>query len=311
MLSGLFRFKPRSFDVINTHFAVPSGPVGYVLSKALHVPNVLSIHGGDLFDPSRSLSPHKTPIISNLVSSMLRTAHRVIAQSNDTKGNAYKYYDIKRPIEVIPLGIKRPVFKNKCRSDFDLKEDEIVFCTIGRLVKRKNIGDIFRILSRLKNDYEFKLLIIGDGPERNNLEKRALQKGLIDNIRFLGSVSDEIKFQVLNISDYYLSTALHEGFGLVFLEAMACSLPIVCYDRGGQKDFLVSGKTGFLVEFGNKMDFRHRIVELINHSKLRSNISEYNRSLMNKYYISTCAERYISLFSDVISEHSRAWLRMN
>ena len=128
---------------------------------------------------------------------------------------------------------------------------------------------------------------------------------LNSHVRFLGNVSDEVKFQILDLSDLYISTALHEGFGLVFLEAMECGLPIVCYDRGGQNDFLISGKTGFLVEFGNKDDFLGRIFELIRNSELKANISEYNRRLIKKYYISTCAERYISLFDDVIYESSR------
>jgi glycosyltransferase involved in cell wall biosynthesis len=301
---GLFKFNQKTFDVINTHFAVPSGPAGYVLSRVFKWPNVLSIHGGDIFDPSKSSSPHNTPVFSNIVTAMLKSADRVVAQSNDTKRNAYTYYKINRPVEVIPLGIKKPMFERKRRSDFDLKEDEIVFCTIGRLVKRKNIDDICSVLSRLKNDYSFKFLIIGDGPERGHLEALKVKLNLDNHVRFLGNVTDEEKFQILELSDFYLSTAQHEGFGLVFLEAMECGLPIVCYDRGGQNDFLISGKTGYLVELGNKDTFRSRIVELINNAELKASMREYNRRLIQNYYISACAERYISLFNDVIYKNS-------
>lgn len=308
---GFTGFKRKTFDIINTHFAVPSGPAGYFLSRAMKIPNVLSIHGGDIYDPSKSSSPHRTPIFSKVVYSMLKSADRVVAQSTDTKRNAYTYYKIDRPIDVIPLGIKKPVFKNKSRSDFDLKGDEIVFCTIGRLVKRKNIDDICSILSGLKNECKFKLLVIGEGPQRSHLEKLALQLGLNSDVRFLGSVSDEAKFQLLALSDFYLSTALHEGFGLVFLEAMECGLPIICYDRGGQRDFLESGKTGFLVEFGNRHAFGSRIVELIKNPQVRASMREYNRRLIKKYYINTCAQRYVSLFNDVICEHSKSRENMN
>jgi glycosyltransferase involved in cell wall biosynthesis len=304
ILHGFFKFNRNTFDVINTHFAVPSGPAGDVLSRVFKLPNVLSIHGGDIFDPSKSSSPHNTPIFSNVVTAMLKSADRVVAQSNDTKRNAYTYYKIDRPIEVIPLGIKKPVFERKRRTDFGLSDDEIVFCTIGRLVKRKNIDDICSVLSHLKNDYSFKFLIIGDGPERGHLEALKVKLNLDDHVRFLGNATDEEKFQILALSDFYLSTALHEGFGLVFLEAMECGLPIVCYDRGGQNDFLISGKTGYLVELGNKDKFRSRLVELINNAELKASMCEYNSRLIQKYYISTCAERYISLFNDVICENS-------
>jgi glycosyltransferase involved in cell wall biosynthesis len=301
---GFFKFNPNTFDVINTHFAVPSGPAGYVLSKVFKRPNVLSIHGGDIFDPSKSSSPHNTPIFSNVVTTMLKSADRVVAQSTDTKRNAYTYYKINRPIEVIPLGIKKPVFNRKRRSDFGLRDEEIIFSTIGRLVKRKNIDDICSVLSHLKDDYSFKFLIIGDGPEREHLENLKVKLNLDDHVHFLGNVNDEEKFQILDLSDFYLSTALHEGFGLVFLEAMECGLPVVCYNRGGQNDFLISGKTGYLVELGDKDKFRSRIVELINNAKLKARMREYNRRLIQNYYISTCAEKYIALFDDVICENS-------
>ena len=89
IIKSLSKFGRKTFDIINTHFAVPSGPAGYILSKYFDIPNVLSLHGGDIFDPSKSLSPHKTPILSNTVNVMLETADRVVAQTNDTKRNAY------------------------------------------------------------------------------------------------------------------------------------------------------------------------------------------------------------------------------
>jgi len=304
IIKGLSNFNRKTFDIINTHFAVPSGPAGYILSKYFKIPNVLSLHGGDIFDPSKSLSPHKTPILANTVNAMLKTADRVVAQSNDTKNNAHRFYKIKRRVDVIPLGIKKPVFTNKTRSDLGLDADETVFCTLGRLIKRKNIEDIFKVISHLRDTYNYKLLIMGDGPERKHLEGLISQLGLNGKVRFLGNVTEEVKFQVLNLSDVYLSTALHEGFGLVFLEAMECGLPIICYNRGGQNDFLVDGKTGFLVELGDKEGFYANIVKLLENAALKQRIGSYNRELIKSYYIDRCADKYIDLFEDVISERN-------
>jgi len=301
LLEAVFHLKRRMYDIINTHFAIPSGPTGYALAHIHRRPNVLSIHGGDIFDPSKPRSPHKTPLLANTVSWMLKTADRIVAQSNDTKINAKKYYDIKRHIDVIPLGIKKPVFEKKLRQDFDIGFEDRVFCTIGRLVSRKNIEEILAILSELKDNYTFKFLIIGEGPQRLHLEKLAEGYGLNGLVRFLGNVSDEVKFQILNLSDCYLSTASHEGFGLVFLEAMECGLPILCYNRGGQTDFLVNGKTGFLVELNDKKAFRNKLVELITNPELIDQFSLYNKQLAKEFYISGCAEKYIALFQEVIS----------
>jgi glycosyltransferase involved in cell wall biosynthesis len=301
IINTFFSRSTFPYDIINTHFAVPSGPVGQILSKLLGIPNVLSIHGGDIFDPSKTLSPHKTPILSNIVRFILKKADMVVAQSNDTRENAKKYYGIGKEINVISLGIKKPSFRKKKRSDFGLENDQILFTTIGRLVKRKNIEESLLILKEISNIFKFKLLIIGDGPEKNHLQEMAGRLGLYKQVLFLGNVSDEVKFQLLDISDCYLSTAIHEGFGLVFLEAMECGLPIICYNRGGQNDFLVDGETGYVVDFGDKRTFGKKVVDLVNNLELRYRISSHNRNLIKNYYISTCADKYLSLFEKVIS----------
>jgi len=79
--------RERRFDVINTHFALPTGPVGDGLSRWLDVPNVLSVHGGDLFDPSKQSSPHRHAILRTIVARLLRRADVLVAQSQDTARN--------------------------------------------------------------------------------------------------------------------------------------------------------------------------------------------------------------------------------
>jgi glycosyltransferase involved in cell wall biosynthesis len=303
VFKAFFNINANSYDILNTHFAIPSGPTGYVLSKVFLLPNILSIHGGDIFDPTRLFSPHNTFLLKDTVRTMLNKADRVVAQSSDTKKNAHKYYNANCPIDIIPLGIKKPVYERKCRKDFGLDSAEIIFCTIGRLVKRKNIDDSLKILSQLKNKYRFQFLIIGEGPERYRIESLIDRYGLKRTVRLLGNISDEEKYQILDLSDCYLSTALHEGFGLVFLEAMECGLPIICYNSGGQNDFLVNGKTGFIVELRDKSKYAKCVENIINNFDLRLKISAYNQSVVKDFSISNCADKYISLFEDVISKH--------
>lgn len=301
--ASLRQFGQQSFDIVNTHFAVPSGPAGFAVSKLFKIPNILSIHGGDIFDPSKSLSPHKTPGLSHTVQWMLKAADRVVAQSSDTRDNARRHYGIDRPIDIIPLGIKKPVFTPKSRGELGVPQDDFVVCTIGRLVKRKNIDDALQILSTLLPRTNMTFLVIGDGPERPHLEKLSLQLNMGRKVRFLGNVSDETKFQLLAVSDCYISTAMHEGFGLVFLEAMECGLPIVCYNRGGQIDFLASGATGFLVELGDREGFADKLQQVIDRPELRERFRSRNRRLIKDYYIRRCAERYLDLFSRALADY--------
>lgn len=288
--------RQKQFDVINTHFAIPSGPAGQYISTKHKIPNILTIHGGDLFDPSKSLSPHKTFGLKQTVRRMLHKADDVVAQSSDTKRNAQDFYHINRDIKIIPLGIKQNVYPAKKKSELGLPEDKLILSTIGRLLKRKDYPETLQIINRLKDQIPVQLLIMGEGPEEENIRAKINELNLQDSVTLLGRVNDEEKFQYLSVSDIYVSTAIHEGFGIVFLEAMECGLPVVCYNRGGQADFLQDGKTGFLIELGDVESFSLKLGELLKHRDLREKISEFNKDYVKKFYIANITREYEELF---------------
>jgi L-malate glycosyltransferase len=140
---------------------------------------------------------------------------------------------------------------------------------------------------------------MGDGPERPILEEKIEQYGLKSRITLAGRVGEE-KFQLMTAADIYVSTAIHEGFGLVFLEAMESGLPVLSYDNGGQTDFLIDGKTGFMVELGDIEKYSDRLVELIHSVELRKQMSRHNRKYIQNFYTSRCAEMYI----EILTKHS-------
>ncbi len=301
MLNAKTILQREKFDVINTHFAIPSGPAGQYISDRYGIPNVLSIHGGDIFDPSKSLSPHDTFGLKQTVRKMVMKADRVIAASSDTISNTEKYYGVDRKIDLVPLGIRPNPYPLKSRQELGLPADRYVFSTIGRLVKRKNIEDLLHVVREIRESTPSVLLIMGDGPEKEFIETTVRNLRIEDAVRLLGRVTDEQKYEYLNASDGYLSTAIHEGFGIVFLEAMECGLPVICYDRGGQRDFLKNGKTGYLVELGNREKFASRLKELLGSPSLRADIRSHNKEYIKEFYIEKVAEKYLSIFREAIS----------
>lgn len=288
--------KKENFNIINTHFAIPSGPTGNYISKKFNIPNVLSIHGGDIFDPSKSLSPHKTFGLKQTVRKMLNSADKVVAQSSDTKNNAKKFYNIDRSINTIPLGINPLKKYNISKSDLGIAEDQFVFSTIGRLVRRKNIEDLLLVFKEILDKYPSRLLIMGDGPEKDNINDKIKELNLDDNVMLLGRVSDEEKMQYLSITDLYLSTAIHEGFGIVFLEAMDYGIPVICYNRGGQVDFLQNNKTGYLIKLYDKKTFTSSVVGLLEDRDKMDQMKAFNKEYIKKYYIDNIAEQYLDLY---------------
>ena len=295
---GYELLKTQSFDIIHSLFAIPSAPSGLICAKKFRVPHVLSILGGDIYDPSKNLSPHKTPFLHYTVTKMIEESDKVIALSSDIKKRAVDYYNVSNNIDVIHLGIPKPVFKTKSRGHLGFKQSDILLVTVGRLVARKGLEDLVRVVATLE-DPNIKLIVIGDGPERTRLEELTKSLNLSKRIFFFGYVSDEIKFQLLNISDAYVSSSHHEGFGIVFLEAMASGLPVVCYDEGGQAEFLLDQKTGFLVGYGNHSLLTKKISQLCENATLRKEVGQFNRHYVEKFYIATCAKQYQCVYESL------------
>lgn len=300
-LRGLLMRPAQSFDVINTHFVVPSGPVGHFLSAISGVSNVLSVHGGDLFDPSKKLSPHRHAWLRGPVAALLRTADAVVGQSQDTVARVQSIYGVSRAVELIPLGIERPPRAPPTRREyFGLPADAFVLVTVGRLIPRKNNVQLVSMLwnPALANAH---LLIVGDGPDAQNIRAVAAAHGVANRVHTLGAVSDDEKYRALSVADVFVSTSRHEGFGLMFLEAMAVGLPIVCYDRGGQTDFLKSDVTGQVVPLDDVDGFVRALVQLQDSTELRARFAANNLRRAEGYSIEHCARRYEQLFESVVA----------
>ena len=309
IMTGMKLLKNERFDVINTHFVVPTGPVGAVLSRYGRIPNVLSLHGGDLYDPSKFLSPHRHPILRSFVRRLLRRANIVVGQSRNTLDNMRRLYTPDIDGVRIPLAIKRPPNGVASRQDYGFSEDDILLVTVGRLVARKSVEQLIAMVATLKDD-RVRLLIVGSGPEEKFLREEVIKRQLDDRVRFMGYVEETEKFRILRMSDLYVSTSQHEGFGLVFLEAMACELPVICYNHGGQTDFLRDGTTGFLVQLNESALFRERCESLINNAALRREMGETNKGLVEEYYIDSHTTKYENIFKEAIEaqgNRQRAW----
>ncbi|MEE8303283.1 MAG: glycosyltransferase family 4 protein [Candidatus Tectomicrobia bacterium] len=298
-LVGRRLLQTRHFDVIHSLFVIPSSPSGFLLAKKFRLPHVLSLLGGDIYDPSKRLSPHCTPLLHAAVEKIVNGSDVVVGMSSDIIGRAKMYYDITRDITLIPHSIERPAFTPQTRDHLGYASDDILLVTVGRLIPRKAVQDLLVVVRELHNP-KVKLLIIGDGPERSRLETDAKAWRISEQVDFLGNVSDETKFQILNISDIFVSSTQHEGFGLVFLEAMSVGLPIVTYNNGGHNDFLINNKTGFLVNINDIYLFTSLLRSIYEDKHLKKEISLFNKIRIENYYIERCAKKYQVLYNKIV-----------
>ncbi|MEK6915655.1 MAG: glycosyltransferase family 4 protein [Nanoarchaeota archaeon] len=280
--------EKNKYDLINTHFAIPTGPVGVKLSKKYGIKNILSIHGGDIYDPTKKLSPHNNFILRWIVRNVLNNSDYVVAQSSNTKENTIKYYSPKNRIDVIPLAYEPFSFNKVSRKSLNLSKNKKYLIGIGRLVKRKGFDFAIKALSRLPKNIE--LLIIGDGPEKQNLKNLANKLSVAQRVRFLGQLSQEKKFQYLNNSDIFFLSSVHEGFGIVLQEAMQVGLPIISTNNGGQTDIIKDGKNGFLVNYGDTEEAKDKIKSLLNKKRAKK-----NKEQIGKFNLKDIAKRYLEL----------------
>lgn len=308
LITGFFKgyvlCRKRKYSIINTQFALPSGPLGWILSKIFHLKNVLSIHGGDIYDPSKKLSPHRSPVFRRVVKFVLNHCDYVVAQSSNTKTNCEKYYMPKKPLTIIPLAFTKPQFKKIKRSELNIEDKDFIIVSIGRLVKRKAFDDAIKIVSKLSK-LPIKLLIIGDGPERDYLEKTIIDCEVTGKVKILGYLSNDEKFSYINCSDMMLMTSLHEGFGIIFMEAMFLGLPIACTNHGGQVDFVKHEKNGLLFNVGDVESGVKAVERLIKDQKLIKICSKNNIKDIENFYSDKIAAKYMNLFEEILINNKK------
>lgn len=285
--------KSHKYEFINTHFAVPTGPLGVGISKKFKIPNILSLHGGDIYDPTKKFSPHKWLIFRLCIKYVLNHSDYVIAQSSNTKENAQKYYHSKKQIQIIPLPYSKVEFDATTRESMGLNASDTYLISIGRLVRRKGYDYLLQALSKIKKN-DLKLIILGEGPEKEKLEKIMKEKKLEKRVIMPGFVSENTKFQYLNCSDIYVLSSVHEGFGIVLQEAMQVGLPIVSTNYGGQVDIVKENENGVLVENRSADALAQGINRLINNKPLMDKIRHNNLKKVTEFYADTIADAYIA-----------------
>ena len=297
-LKGVLLCARRRYRFINTHFAIPSGPVGAVLSVLFGLPNILSIHGGDIYDPSKRMSPHRHAVLRAVVNGILRQASWVVAQSSNTRENAKKYYDAVVPIEIIPLAYENIDFPRVQRSDLEMRDEIFYLISTGRLVERKGYHFLIDALSDLPSDVS--LIIIGDGPLQSALQKQAVKVGVAKRMIWTGFVTEERKFQYLAAADVYVLSSLHEGFGIVIQEAMQVALPIIATNHGGQVDLIDDGRTGLLVPPADAGALADAVRRLYDEPALREELARQAHGNLGVFELRSVATRYLELIGERI-----------
>jgi L-malate glycosyltransferase len=292
--------KLKRYQIINTHFSIPGGILGVIVSKILGIPNLLTIIGGDIYDPSKNSSPHKHLITRVINRFVIGSSNCVVAISNDTKKRAEKYYGIRKEIQVINYGFIPVEINKKTPLNNKQKSDNFILISVGRLIPRKGFEYLIHSLELLPSDIH--LILVGDGPCEPELKHLAKLCNVENRISFVGYKPRLEIFNYLDKADCYVLPSLHEGLGIVVQEAMYMGLPVVCTNNGGQTDLIREPRNGILVEPGNAKMLADAIYKYYSNRELSKEVGYNNKLDIKEHYISYNSEYYLAIFEGLINQ---------
>ncbi|MBW3469010.1 N-acetyl-alpha-D-glucosaminyl L-malate synthase BshA [Arthrospiribacter ruber] len=260
--------KYEQLDLLHVHYAIPHASAAYMAKQILkeegiYIPVVTTLHGTDI------TLVGKDPSYEPVVTFSINQSDGVTAVSEDLKKATFDHFDIKTDIEVIPNFIDLERFKKQKKEHFKLAicphgEKLLVHTSNFRKVKR--VEDVIKVFFEVRKIIPAKLLLVGDGPERDRMERLCRELGTCDDIRFLGKL--EAVEEVLSVADLFLMPSEKESFGLAALEAMACEVPVLSSNAGGIPELNIDGVTGFACEVGNIEEMTKRALEILDDRNL-------------------------------------------
>lgn len=253
----------HDLDVLHVHYAIPHASTAYFAKQILksagkNIPFITTLHGTDI------TLVGKDPTYKPVVTFSISESDAVTAVSHNLREETYRNFDIRKEIEVIPNFVDLRRFQQKDKDHFKkmlAPNGERILAHTSNFRKIKRVPDVVKTFARVREKMPSKLLMIGDGPERQHAEELARCLGVFNDVRFLGK-QDQMD-EILSIADLFLLPSEYESFGLAALEAMACGVPVISSNAGGLGEINIDGKTGFLCPVGDVALMSEKALELL------------------------------------------------
>jgi L-malate glycosyltransferase len=260
--------KNEKLDLLHVHYAIPHASAAYMAKQILktegiYIPVITTLHGTDITLVGRDAS------YEPVVTFSINQSDGVTAVSHDLRKDTFEHFKITQEIEVIPNFIDLEKFRKQKKDHFKkaiCPNQEALIVHTSNFRKVKRINDVVQIFANIHNEIPSKLLMIGDGPERNKAEKLCRDLNITDDVRFLGKL--EAVEEVLSVADLFLMPSEKESFGLAALEAMACEVPVISSNTGGIPELNVQGVTGFMSPVGDVEDMSRKALFVLDKDNL-------------------------------------------
>lgn len=303
----------KTLDIIHVQMPYFIAQLGARYSRKYHIPMVLTNHSNykeyELGVPvNRRLSKW---FFENMLKFFIKKCAAVVSPSEEIRQQLIRYYKIKARHEVIYNGVDLKKFDaldkesvKRLQKKYNIQEEDTVMIFVGRLSKEKNLQSLLTyLLPLLKQDSSYKLLFVGDGPQKRPLMLQAKRENVERQVIFAGYVPNEKVPQYLWVSHMCVTASLSEAFPVSLIEAQAAGLPVVAFDSVGISELIKHGYNGYLCT--KKEDFVFYCKKLKDVA-MRQNMSSYAKKTAGKFSIEHCLDQYESLFQQLIKANKKS-----
>src|SRR5690554_1535671 len=255
--------KLYDIELLHVHYAIPHAYAGYMAKKMLeeegiYIPMVTTLHGTDI----TLVGNH--PFYKPAVTFSINHSDVVTSVSQSLKDDTLKLFNITREINVVPNFIDVDNYMKNftdCQRELMAEDDEVIISHISNFRPVKRVRDVLKIFEIICREKKAKLIMVGEGPDKEMAENLVVEMGIQDKVLFVGQ-SNEVD-KILCFSDLFLLPSEKESFGLAALEAMVNSVPVISTNTGGLPEVNVDGISGYLSEVGNVEEMGRNALEIL------------------------------------------------
>ena len=296
--------KLYKIEVLHVHYAIPHAYAGYMAKQMLknegiNLPMITTLHGTDI----TLVGNH--PFYKPAVTFSINKSDYVTSVSQSLKDDTLKLFKIKNKIRVIPNFIELDKVKKDpqapCHRYVMAKENERIITHISNFRKVKRIPDIIKIFYNIQKVMPAKLMMVGDGPEKEKAEILCMELGIYDKVIFFGN-SNEID-KILCMTDLFLLPSETESFGLAALEAMACGVPVISSNSGGLPEVNFDGISGYLSNVGDVEEMAANAIKILKDDEVLNQFKANALEVARKFDIKNILPKYEALYQRAIDDY--------
>ncbi len=288
-----------NLDILHVHYAIPHAASAFLAQQMVgqeQLKVVTTLHGTDITLVGQE------PSFFPLTRFLIQKSDAVTAVSEFLKQETLRIFDIDRAIETIPNFVDgrlfRPRADTSARREF-AADDEILFFHASNFRPVKNVSAVIKVFAGISDKVKARLLLVGDGPEMVTIQEMTQALNLSDKVQFMGAMEDMAA--ILPQADILLLPSLHESFGLVTLEAIACGVVPIATSRGGSSDFIQHGSNGFLCDPHDIELMVKYALQLSLDKDLREHMAEEGRRVASgDFGVSCVLKKYMELYDRLL-----------